>query len=136
MYSKTLFGLAVSVSLVCGTASRAAEHPSVLPRAAAVTTDLGGKASAVTYWVDTADGWNVVTTVDSVIGDDTESGQARHAVVRFASLLLPGQSQVVSVPQPLGAPSQALHILRLGDRIEVAVVDAPALPDQPRNATN
>jgi hypothetical protein len=87
----------------------------------AVTTELGGNASAVTYWVNKSDGWHVVTTVDTVIG---RSGEAdKHAIVRFSSVLLPGQSQLVSVPFAIGERQQVLRIRRLGDQVEVARVD-------------
>ena len=86
----------------------------------AVTTELGGNAAAVTYWVSKSDGWHVVTTVDTVTGNG-EAG--KHAIVRFSSVLLPGQSQLVSVPSAIGERRQVLRIHRLGDRIEVARVD-------------
>ncbi len=62
----------------------------------AVMTELDANASAITYWVKQSDGWHVVTTVASVIGRDADAEQ--HAVVRFSSVLLPGQSQLISVP--------------------------------------
>jgi len=46
--------------------------------------------------------------------------------VRFASVLLPGQSQLISVPFAIGEQQQVLRIRRLGDRIEVARVPGPA----------
>jgi hypothetical protein len=42
--------------------------------------------------------------------------------VRFSSLLLPGQSQLISVPVAIGERQLALRIRRLGDQIEVAQV--------------
>src|SRR5215207_608060 len=63
----------------------------------AVVTELSGNTSAITYWVSRSDGWHVVTTVGAVIGRDGEAQQ--HAAVRFSSVLLPGQSQLVSVPR-------------------------------------
>jgi hypothetical protein len=87
----------------------------------AVTTELGGTASAITYWVSESDGWHVVTTVDTVIERNGDAEQ--HAIVRFASVLLPGQSQSISIPFAIGARQQVLRIRRLGDRIEVARVD-------------
>jgi hypothetical protein len=87
----------------------------------AVTTGLGGNAAAVTYWVSKSDGWHVVTTVDTVIDQNGDAG--KHAIVRFSSVLLPGQSQLVSVPSAIGERQQVLRIRRLGDRIEVARVD-------------
>jgi hypothetical protein len=90
----------------------------------AVTTVLGGNASAVTYWVNQSDGWHVVTTVDTVI--DGNGDADRHAIVRFSSVLLPGQSQSISVPFATGKRQQVLRIRRLGNRIEVARVDGSA----------
>ena len=57
-------------------------------------------------------------TVDTlIIGQD--SGAELHSVVRFSSVILPGQSQVISI----GERQQQLRIRRLGDRIEVARVN-------------
>lgn len=82
-----------------------------------VTTELGGNASAITYWANEADGWHVVTTVDTVTGQNSEAEE--HAVVRFTSVLLPGQSQLISVPFAVGEQQQVLRIRRIGDRIEI-----------------
>jgi hypothetical protein len=90
----------------------------------AVTTELGANASAITYWVSESDGWHVVTIVDTVIEQNGDAG--RHAVVRFSSVLLPGQSQLVSVPFAIGERQQVLRIRRLGDQIEVARVTGSA----------
>ena len=91
----------------------------------AVTTELGPNASAITYWASgSSDSWCVVTTVDTVI---EQTGDAeKHAVVRFSSVLLPGQSQLISVPFPIGEQQQVLRIRRLGDQIEVARIGGPA----------
>ena len=70
-----------------------------------VTAELGTNAAAITYWVSRSDGWHVVTTVDTVI---EQNGDAeKHAVVRFSSVLLPGQSQLISVPLAIGKGQQA-----------------------------
>ena len=90
----------------------------------AVATELGANASALTYWVSEPDGWHVVTTVDTVISRDGDAEQ--HAVVRFSSVLLPGQSQLISVPFAIGEQQQVLRIRRLGDQIEVAKIPGPA----------
>jgi hypothetical protein len=90
----------------------------------AVTTELSGNASAITYWVSKSDGWHVVTTVDTVIGRDGDA--EKHAVVRFSSVLLPGQSQLISVPFAIGERQQVLRIRRLGDQIEVVRVGGSA----------
>jgi len=89
-----------------------------------VSIELGPDASALTYWVSKPDGWHVVTTVDTVIG---RGGEAEtHAVVRFSSVLLPGQSELVSVPVAIGEQPHVLRIRRLGDQIEVARVAGAA----------
>jgi hypothetical protein len=86
-----------------------------------VTTELSGNAAAVTYWVSKSDGWHVVTTVDTVTDQNGDAG--KHAIVRFSAVLLPGQSQLVSVPSAIGERQQVLRIRRLGDGIGVARVD-------------
>ena len=89
-----------------------------------MTTGLGANAAAITYWVSRSDGWHVVTTVDTVIEQNGEA--EKHAVVRFASVLLPGQSQLISVPFAIGERQQVLRIRRQGDRIEIARFGDPA----------
>ena len=89
-----------------------------------VTTELGANAAAITYWVSKSDGWHVVTTVDTMIEQNGDAEQ--HAVVRFSSVLLPGQSQLISVPFAIGERQQVLRIRRLGDQIEVARVGGSA----------
>jgi hypothetical protein len=80
--------------------------------------ELGANASAITYWLTEPDGWHVVTTVDIVFGQDGDAEQ--HAVVRFSAVLMPGQSQLISVPVAIGEQQLVLRIRRLGDRIEGA----------------
>jgi hypothetical protein len=82
-----------------------------------VVTEFDANASALTYWVSNSDGWHVVTTVDTVIGRDGDA--EKHAAVRFSSVLLPGQSLLISVPFAHGEQQQVLRIRRVGDRIEV-----------------
>jgi hypothetical protein len=43
--------------------------------------------------------------------------------MRFTSVLLPGQSQPISVPFAIGERAQLLRIRRRGDQVEVAPVD-------------
>jgi hypothetical protein len=86
----------------------------------AVATKLNPNASAITYWVSESDGWHVVTTVDTVTAKDSNAEQ--HAVVRFEAVLLPGQSQVISVPFPIGEQQRFLRIRRFGDELQVVCV--------------
>ena len=119
-----LAGILVAVFATVTPELKAAQLDRAVREGHAVTTELGANASAITYWVSGSDGWHVVTTVDTVI---EQNGDAeKHAVVRFSSVLLPGQSQLISVPFAVGERQQVLRIRRLGDRIEVAQVDGSA----------
>ena len=112
-----ILGLAASLALVtsiAGSASAVEPH-GALPQLAGVTTDLGRTASALTYWVDEADGLHVVTTIDTIMGGAASPEPDRHAIVRFAALILPGQSQVISVPGQAGSQTHALRIRRLSN---------------------
>ncbi len=88
-----------------------------------VVTELGSNATAVSYWAAAPEGWQVVTTVSTVFGEDTEAEQ--HAIVRFAATLAPGQEQVISIPFYVGAPADVLRIRRVGDRIEIERIPDP-----------
>jgi hypothetical protein len=103
---------------------RAAEAVNAVPEGRGVAIDLGGDSSALTYWASEGGSMHVVTTIDTVMHQDEPE---RHAVVRFASDLLPGQSQLISVPVAIGERQQVLRIRRLGDQIEVARIPAPAV---------
>lgn len=83
----------------------------------AAVNELDAGASATTYWVRQADGWHVVTTVDTVTGRDSDA--EGHAIVRFSAVLQPGESQLISVPFAVGEQQQVLRIRRLGNQIEV-----------------
>ena len=117
-------GILVLVSAAVAWRLQAAE-PGALREGQAVVTGLGENISAITYWVSKPDGWHVVTTVD--VAFDPDSNAERHAIVRFSAVLLPGQSQQVSVPVAIGEQPQVLRIRRLGDRIEVARVPESAV---------
>ena len=119
-----LAGILVAVLATATPELKADQINNAVREGHAVTTELGANAAAVTYWVAGSDGWHVVTTVDSVIERNADA--AKHAVVRFSSVLLPGQSQSVSVPLAIGERQQVLRIRRLGDQIEVARVDGSA----------
>ena len=119
-----LAGILVAVFATVTPELKADQLNSAVRQRQAVTTELGPHASAITYWVSEPDGWHVVTTVDAMI---EQNGDAeKHAVVRFSSVLLPGQSQLISVPLAIGQRQQVLRIRRLGDQVEVARVGGPA----------
>ena len=127
MSRKYASGLALAALLVVGTAS--ADEPShALPQLAGISTDLGRNASALTYWVDEADGIHVVTTIDTALADKVEPDADRHAVVRFSALILPGQSQVISVPGPVGSQQHALRIRRRANHDGSVDVEVDSIP--------
>ena len=119
-----LAGILVAVFATVTPDLKAAQINNAVREGHAVTTELGANASAITYWVRESDGWHVVTIVDTVIEQNGDAG--KHAVVRFSSVLLPGQSQLISVPFAIGERQPVLRIRRLGDRIEVAQVGGSA----------
>jgi hypothetical protein len=103
---------------------QAGERDRALPEGQAIVTELDTNASVITYWVSQSDGWHVVTTVDFVFGSDSDAEE--HAIVRFSALLLPGQSQLISIPVPTGEQQKVLRIRRVGDRIEVVRIPGPS----------
>jgi hypothetical protein len=113
-------GMLILASTAAAWRPQAAEPGGALGEGRAAVTDLGKDASAITYWVNRADGWHVVTTVDLVF--DRDRATERHAIVRFSAVLQPGQSQQISIPVAIGQPAESLRVRRLGDRIEVARV--------------
>ena len=119
-----LAGILVAVFATVTPELKADQLNNAVRQRQAVTTELGPNASAITYWVSEPDGWHVVTTIDTVIGQNGDA--EKHAVVRFSSVLLPGQSQLISVPFAIGERQPVLRIRRLGDRIEVAQVGGSA----------
>src|SRR5215469_15152126 len=99
------------------TVAHAAEPNAAVPERQPVVTALSATTSAMTFWVIESDGWRVVTIVDMVILPNSDTEQ--HAVVRFSSVLLPGQSQLNSVPLALCERQQVLRISRIEDQIQV-----------------
>ena len=138
-----ILGRATSLALIesiAGSASAADPHDA-LPRLARITTDLGSNASALTYWVDEADGFHVVTTIDTIVGGTAVLEPDRHAIVRFSALILPGQSQVISVPGLAGSQTQAPRIRRLRNHggladIQVDNITLPRLSQENSSLMN
>ena len=120
----SLAGMLVLASAAGTSRLQAAEPDKALPEGQAIVTDLDTNASVVTYWVSQSDGWHVVTTVDIVFGSDSDAQE--HAIVRFSAVLLPGQSQLISIPVAIGEQQKVLRIRRVGDRIEVVRIPGPS----------
>jgi hypothetical protein len=113
----------ITVALLCSSALelRATEPDRGVREGKAVVTELSPNASATTYWLAEPDGWHVVSTIDIVVPESNGAAQ-QHAVARFSAVLLPGQTEVISVPYALGEQQQVLRVRRLDDRIEIARV--------------
>jgi hypothetical protein len=105
--------LVATIANVAGSA----QFNDAVPERQPVMTELSVNASAMTFWMIEPDGWRVVTIVDTVMGRDSEA--EKHVVVRFSSVLQPGQSQLISVPLALGERQRLLRVTRVGDRIQV-----------------
>jgi hypothetical protein len=118
-------GLSITAALAVSQPLLATQLDNTVRENQAFVTELGANTTAVSYWTSAPNGWHVVTTVDTVAGKDTDAEQ--HAVVRFAATLAEGQSQLISVPAPLGQESPALRIRRLDDRIEMERVAESSL---------
>ena len=60
-------GLIIAAGVLVGIAgvAHADAAPRYVPEMAGIRTDLGNNSSALTYWVDEAQGTRVVTTIDS-----------------------------------------------------------------------
>lgn len=110
--------IALASALMSGLAgfANADETFHILPQRVGITTALGNNASALTYWVDEADGIHVVTTISTAGDGQSRSDSQPQSLLRFSSLILPGQSQVITVPGPIGSQQQALRIRRLSNR--------------------
>ena len=115
-------GVLIAVVATVSPALCAAEPEHIVREGQGVVTKLGANASATTYWMDEQDGWHVVTTVDTKSGENADD--EKHAIVRFSSSLLPGQSQLISVPAAVGEPQPLLRIRRLADGLEAVQVSA------------
>jgi hypothetical protein len=136
--SATALACTVALMLAIGTPATRADDPAAkqygtIRENQAIFTAVGPNTSATVYWEKQEEGWQVVTTVDVVTAPDSDA--ETHAVVRFAAVLLPGHSQLISVPVAIGAQQQVLRIRRVGDRIEVARVLGPSTSDNPGELT-
>jgi hypothetical protein len=110
--SVILYGMIAATSPV-----QATEPDRSVKEGQGVVTALGTDTSAITYWVSRPDGWHVVTTVGTNNADSFDA--ENRSVVRFSAVLLPGQSQSISVPVAIGEAQPVLLIRRVADRIEV-----------------
>lgn len=104
-------------TIIAATSLAQAAEPQVVNEGQGISTVLGNDTSAITYWVSEPDGWHVVTTIGT--NNATNVNVENRPVARFSAVLLPGQSQSISVPVELGKPQSTLLIRRVADRVEV-----------------
>lgn len=92
---------------------------------------LGERSFAVTRWVAGADGFHVQTIVDTLRPGITDlAAEDRHAIVRLSTVLGPGETQTIAVPEgPRGSAPSSLQVQRIGDRVELRVAEPAALTD-------
>ncbi|MEK1889688.1 MAG: hypothetical protein AAAB35_19420 [Phyllobacterium sp.] len=110
-------GSVILYGMIAASAVQASEQDLKVNEGQGVATALGPNVSAITFWVSRADGWHVVTTVNTRNAEGSEPND--HAVVRFSAVLQPGQSQSISIPVAIGERQPELLIRRVADRIEV-----------------
>jgi hypothetical protein len=118
-------GLLVAATMIASLPLRATQLDTMVRENQGVVTQLGANTTAISYWISAPDGWHVITTVNTVIGEDTEAEQ--HAIVRFAATLAPGQTQLISVPVASGERPQVLRIRRVRDAIEMERIADPSM---------
>jgi hypothetical protein len=133
--SATTLACTAALTLAIGAPATRADDPAAkqygtIRENQAILTAVGPNTSAVVYWERQKEVWQVVTTVDVVV-TVPDSDAETHAVVRFAAELLPGQSQLISVPVAIDEQQQVLRIRRVGDRIDVERILGPSTSDNP-----
>lgn len=112
-------GLAASlapITDVSGSADAAEPH-GTLPQVAWVATDPGSNASALTDWVDEADGLHVVATIHTIVGGTALPEPDRHAVVRFPALTMPKYGSLPGSPDRRSGRADTFsmaHVLNSG----------------------
>jgi hypothetical protein len=89
-----------------GTASLA--QAEIIPPDAGLQAVLGA-VNVTVYYHPMKSGYQVVTTAST---DQADS------VIRFVSMLSPGQDATISVPRGVGEPALELRLRRVGDRVE------------------
>jgi hypothetical protein len=116
----TLRATAAAAALLA-TAGIASASAAELAQGAAAMVALDANSTALTYWIEDGQGFRVVTTVNTIHPGNVAMGEEdRHTIVRFSTLLAPGQAQTISVPGEYGRPSSEFHVRRIGDRVEMS----------------
>jgi hypothetical protein len=92
-------------------------------------TQLAPNASAVTYFVDRADGYHIIVTVQ---GERDARADALHQppVVRFTSRIVPGQTIDLSLPEASGSSNPVMEITRRAGRIAIETKQPATIADE------
>jgi hypothetical protein len=114
----------VGAALLAGSPVSATE----LQEGEPAVTQLSSEASAVTYFVDRADGYHIVVTVRT---QHDAGADALHQppAIRFSSRILAGQTIDLSTPESAGAAGTVLEITRRAGHVAVETKRAVALVD-------
>src|SRR6266853_6729266 len=80
-------------------------------------TKLGEHSSALVYYIDEPDGFHVVVTTQ-------QGARDKAAVERFETVLVAGQSAVVSTPRAAGEAPARVVLSNAGDHLRIAEPNA------------
>src|ERR1700736_2634520 len=110
---------AIAIALAAAAPSKGASPHSTIQGKNAAVTHLARGVGAFTYWMNGADG-DVITIV-RVSQNDSGNAAAkdRDFVLRFSTVLAPGQTQTISVAGIDWDDPPTIRIRRLGETIEV-----------------
>lgn len=109
---------AAAVVLMAAAPPNAPPLPGTVQGTNAAVTGLAPGVGAFTYWMNGPDG-EVTTLIRASRNDPTHADKDHDFVVRFSTVLAPGQSQTLSVPGIDWGDPPTIRIRRRGDTIEV-----------------
>ena len=109
---------AIAILLAAAAPSNAPQPYGTIQGTDAAVTHLADGVGAFTYWLNGAGG-EVVTLVRSSNGSADAGAKDRDFVVRFSTVLAPGQTQTIAIPGIDWANPPTIRIRRLGETIEV-----------------
>jgi hypothetical protein len=108
MNMKTL--LAVAALAIAGVVAVQAAH---IAPVTAHWAKLGGRFSALVYYIDKPDGFHVVVTTQ-------QGAREKASIARFETVLTAGQSAAVSVPRAAGEAPEQIMLSNAGRHLHIA----------------
>jgi hypothetical protein len=110
---------AIAIAVIAAAPSNAPALHGTIQGTNAAVTHLAPGVGAFTYWMN-GPGGEVITLVRTSRNNSGAVGaKDRDFVVRFSTVLAPGQSQTISVPGIDWGNPPTIRIRRLGETIEV-----------------